>query len=453
MAVRGHHQPVVERAETAELFRQLGRTGRRRAPRPKLEVVALGERRQVHLHAVPQGVLERAHDVGAGPAQRLGKRLGVIVGGARPGSGATRLGQHDPGAVGQDLGGHGQLVEHERRGGFEPVGREAVGDPAQQVRDPLVADRGRRIARPRTHRFVEDQLARGPDLGDVDRAGRQLRGRHEPADRLDLIAPELQAHRSALLGREHIEHPAAHGELSPVLHHVDPHVAEVDEPFREPIGSGLGPAFDPDRLGGARRRRDPLQDGEHRRDHDEGSLGSAQQADRGRPPRRDLGCRGDQLVGQRLPRRQQHRTARQECRHVGDQRLGLMRPRRDGEDRRLERRRQPGQYEGVARLGLHFDRTGARRQEPLERLRSDQRLYVVRERHPGTPLPFGQHRKPPSRTTGASEGSLTGRTAQIACRVFRGEARRSWGSVVTSRSRLRTDIHRVNSIAETGLEM
>ena len=251
MPVGRHHEVVPERVQTAELLAELRWTRRRRPPGSELQIVALGERRQVHLDAVPERILQRAHDAGARPAQRLRQGLGVVVRCARSRPGPPRLGQDHPRAVGKRVGRPGQLVEQERRRGLEPVGREPVRHPAEQVRDPLVVDLRGRGARPSPQRVIEDQLARRTDLGDVDRARRQLRRGYEATDRVDLVAPELQSHGPALLGREHIQHPAADRELPPVLDDVHAEIPELHQPFREHVGRRL-PTLSRARIGSAR---------------------------------------------------------------------------------------------------------------------------------------------------------------------------------------------------------
>ena len=304
----------------------------------------------MHLHAVPQGILERAHDVGAGPAQRLGQRLGVIVCGARPGPRASRLGQDDPGAVRQDLGRHRQLVEHERRSRVEPLGSQALGDPASRSAIRSSPTRTSRIACPRPHVLVQDQLTRRADLGDVDRARSTAGSRARTGGSIRSRRPRTPGASAGAASAGNTSSTPPRTANSPrLLHHVDPRVAEIDESLGETIRSGSAAAFDPDRLGRPRRRRDPCSAASTGATTTRGPLGGAQPPDGGSPPRRNLGRRRDQLVGQGLPRRQQHRAARQERGHVGDQRLGLVRPRRDGEDRharapspgRPGRRRRP----------------------------------------------------------------------------------------------------------------
>ena len=67
------------------------------------------------------------------------------------------------------------------------------------------------------------------DHGAVDRMERPLREGRERAYLLDLVAVELDAKRLATRGREDVDEPAAHCELSALLGPIDPFVARERE--------------------------------------------------------------------------------------------------------------------------------------------------------------------------------------------------------------------------------
>ena len=71
---------------------------------------------------------------------------------------------------------------------------------------------------------VEQQLTarRRPYVGDL--LERALVGDREPADLVDLVAPELDAERVLLGRREHVDDAAAHRELAAALNQVDARV-------------------------------------------------------------------------------------------------------------------------------------------------------------------------------------------------------------------------------------
>ena len=69
------------------------------------------------------------------------------------------------------------------------------------------------------------ELGRGRDLDRVGLAERALREGREPAQRLDLVVEQVDAHRALLGGRVEVEDAAADGELAAVVDLVDALVA------------------------------------------------------------------------------------------------------------------------------------------------------------------------------------------------------------------------------------
>ena len=73
------------------------------------------------------------------------------------------------------------------------------------------------------------ELGRRRDLDHLGVAERALGEGREPAQRLDLVAEQVDPHGAVLGGREHVEQPAADRELAAVLDLVDALVAGGDE--------------------------------------------------------------------------------------------------------------------------------------------------------------------------------------------------------------------------------
>ena len=102
---------------------------------------------------------------------------------------------------------------------------------------------------------VEAPLGRRVDQRRVDRVQRALRERREGADRLDLVAEELDPERLAAGRREDVDDAAADGELAALLDLLDALVAgERELPRRAPSMPGSSPTRDLERLRAARRR-------------------------------------------------------------------------------------------------------------------------------------------------------------------------------------------------------
>ena len=66
-----------------------------------------------------------------------------------------------------------------------------------------------------------------------------LRERREGADRLDLVAEELDPERLAARGREHVDEPAADGELSALVDPLDALVTRERKLLGETLDAGL----------------------------------------------------------------------------------------------------------------------------------------------------------------------------------------------------------------------
>ena len=141
--------------------------------------------------------------------------------------------------------------------------------------------RSRSRRRPGTNGVVGDQLANRRNLDMRNRLGRQLRGRNELAQRLDLVAPELKPHGSPSRAGEHVDDAAADRELPAMLDHVGARVAELDQALGQRVGRQLAACDEVEGGHRAQRRDQPLhrrQDGRHQ---DERSGRSSQVRHRG----------------------------------------------------------------------------------------------------------------------------------------------------------------------------
>ena len=336
----------------------------------------------MQLHAVADRVVERVEHPGGGPGRRLGERLAFHVRRPRPVERAMRVGEHHPCALGQELGRRRHAVEQERRERLRALDEQSVGHARELVGEALRRLCGR-SARTFAQGVVGDQLARRRHLGERHPLGGQLRRGHELADRLDLVAPVLHAHRAARRAGEDVDHAAPHGELAAVLDHVGPRVAEVDESFRERVGRQIEAGDELEGGRDAERRDQALHRREHRRDQHERALGLAHAGDGAGTPGRDLGRRRDALVRQGLPCREQRDPLGAEERlEVGRERFGLAGAGRHGEQGRLERGRHARDHEVLAGLGPGHDRPRTLEQEPLERLGTHEHIERVSQSQP-----------------------------------------------------------------------
>src|SRR2546423_1404549 len=105
---------------------------------------------------------------------------------------------------------------------------------------------------------IEAALAGREDRARVDRVQRALRERRERADRLHLVAEELDAQRLAAGRREDVDQPAAHGELAAVVDALRAREAGERELLGEPVDTRLCPGAQLDRSGSRRRGREQL---------------------------------------------------------------------------------------------------------------------------------------------------------------------------------------------------
>ncbi len=138
-------------------------------------------------------------------------------------------------------------------------------------------------------RVVAVERGEGGQVDPVELAERALRVGVEGADRLDLVAEELDADGVARVGREDVEDPAAEAELPRDLDHLDPVHPLADQPARQVLH--LDRVAHPDRPGRLRQRlggRDRLQERLDRRDDEPRRVRAPEGLDHPQPPAEDL---------------------------------------------------------------------------------------------------------------------------------------------------------------------
>jgi hypothetical protein len=396
VAVRREHDAVPALGELVEAAAELDGVALRRPPMVHPEVEPFGELGEVQARALGDRFVERAERRRAGPAARLGQGLGLLEGLARAVLGAPGLREDDPAAGGEEIGGGGHLVlvEQERGEGLHPLERETVGDPLEAVAEAVEVLRRSALGASAEIR-VGDQLAHRRDEDVGERRARELRRRHELADRLDAVAPVLEPDRSPGRAGEHVEDAASDGELASALDDVGARVAEVDQPVGEGVGGELEPGDEVDGLDLTERRNEELHRGERGCDKDERpALGRLlEAADRIGAAGRRLGRGTDALVRQGLPGGEEADPLGAE---VGlqplGQRLGLAWSGGDRHDRSAERPRECGDQEVLGSGGPGEDRAGALEQEPFERLRADQDVEQIIQGHASLPSRFARSR-------------------------------------------------------------
>ena len=142
-----------------------------------------------------------------------------------------------------------------------------VGRPVERRHE--VAGNGRRLLALLRPQVELPQLAaalgRRVEDGLVDLPQRPLRERRERADLLDLVAEQLDAERLAAGRAEDVDEAAAHRELPPLLHALDPLVAGRGELLGERVEARLVPGRHAQRRRSDVDGRETLGDGDRRR--------------------------------------------------------------------------------------------------------------------------------------------------------------------------------------------
>ena len=152
--------------------------------------------------------------------------------------------------------------------------------------------------------FVDQDFAARRRVDLPDRLERALVGHGEGPDLLDFVAEQLDARRTRVGGREDVEDPAAHGELSAAFDHVHSRVGGTGQvAFERFEVDGVAEAH-ANRREIAQPGGDGLQEGAHRHGQDPQGRefrGVGEAALDAQAPRDGVGARGEPLVGQGLP--------------------------------------------------------------------------------------------------------------------------------------------------------
>ena len=180
------------------------------------------------------------------------------------------------------------------------------------------------------------------DLGAVD--GGALVDDRELGEPVDLVAPEVDAHRHVGGAREHVDDRAPHGHLAPVLDLVLAAVPVGDEPVEQLVGVDAVAHPDHERLHLGDVGAEALDEGPHRGHHHAGRpLRVAEAPQCAQPAAHGLHRRADPLERQRLPGGEQvDLVGAEERAEVADQPLRLARRRHGDEQRAAGRCGRPG---------------------------------------------------------------------------------------------------------------
>ncbi|MGX1120063.1 hypothetical protein RKD37_005426 [Streptomyces ambofaciens] len=197
-------------------------------------------------------------------------RGGDQVGGAR--AHPLRVADQGHRALGQHVQEQLHVVHEDRGQGLHALHRDALGDlPEQFAQLRVFLGEG---CGPLAHVAGEQQLAAGRSpqavFGDLQGA---LVGDLEVADLLDVVAPELDPERMLLGRREDVQDAAAHGELAPLLHQLDPCVRRCRQRLDDLLQVGALPGAQGHRLQIAQALDLRLEHGAHGCDDDRDRAG------------------------------------------------------------------------------------------------------------------------------------------------------------------------------------
>ncbi len=315
------------------------------------------------------GAGPRGHAPGAG--QRLGQvvLLGEDVGGAV--AEATRFEHHHLRVGVEQVEHHGAVgvvgVDQPRQPRLHAVEHLALGQPLPLLATPRLA-RHQRLGTGADVGGRDQLTAREHDqLGDL--VGGALVVDAELRQAVDLVAPQVDAHRGVGRGREHVDDRAAHRHLAPVLDLLLPAVPGVHQPGHQLVAVALLALGDDERLHVGGTRAEPLGQRpdrcHHHCRHPAGrAVGGATEA----PQRAEAAAHGldagaDALERQRLPRGEElDRVGAEEGGEVVRQPLGVgRRGHRHHHRAALRAVHQPRQHQGPGRVGHGQDRVRAPR--------------------------------------------------------------------------------------------
>ena len=258
-AVGGDDNPEPVRQQLGEPASEAGAVAGDRTPAGRLDDRRVGRLRSrvdrperlatAGEQAVRLGVQTRERQVPiAAPRRRQGGGEVVLLGEQIDGTiaAAPRFDEHDLGRVRQYVGEQGRLgaVVEPGHPALHPLEEGSLGDSLPLLAPPRLA--GDEPARPLAQLVAGQQLTGREDQGLGEVARRALIVDAERRQPVDLVAPQVDAHRSVASRREHVDDRPAAGELAAVLDQLLAPVAEVDEASDQLVGID-------DRRRGARR--------------------------------------------------------------------------------------------------------------------------------------------------------------------------------------------------------
>ena len=258
---------------------------------------------EVLAYGVPTGLGSYTHW-----DKRLDARL-VLVG-----DGGGARGARGFGLIVEDDGRPRQVIEE---------GREAVVKEAQPVLHARMAPPGadgliERIVRARGAEgraiglpkpgdggVIEDHLGHRHEVDPLEPVGRALRDRVEAADRVDLVAEEVEPHRPRAAGRKDVDDAAAKGAIARLGHRRGRGEAHACKPAahglgRDPLAPAQRQARALDRFGGGHALRRGRDGGEQ---HESALRRARQCRERRHPARQHIRVGRDAVIGQAIPRR------------------------------------------------------------------------------------------------------------------------------------------------------
>ena len=291
-------------------------------------------------------------DHAPGDRQRAGQGRLLVVELGRPVAHAPGVDEHHPPGGAHEVGQHAVVLDEPGQPRFHAVEQLPLGETFPLRAPPrLGVDEG---GGPGAHLVGGDELAAPEQLHRAQAVERALVAGIELGQTVDLVPPQVDAHRQLGGRREDVDDPAAHGQLATVLDLVLASVPEAHEPGHEGLLVDALSGGHVHRLGHHVERTQALQQGAHgRHHHGRGRRRVAQvpQQTQALPHGRDLGAHP--LEGERVPgREQRHGLLAHERPHVVGHPLGVGHGGGDDEQRpALSQAGQAGQHEGSGGVG------------------------------------------------------------------------------------------------------
>ncbi len=214
------------RNDSHGLAADAGRVGRAEGGQPP-HVVG-GDLEQLARRGEPGAVSTPSSVPSVVPGQRvpggLEQDLGLLAQLGRTFLEQDRVDERDTRAGGQELGQQPRRRPEEGDERLDALEGAALGERVELLGQLRPA--AQRLAGVLPEPGVDDDLAGGVAGDALDDAGRALVADREAAERLDVVAPELDAHGLVGGGREDVDDATADGELTARLHLRDAAVAE-----------------------------------------------------------------------------------------------------------------------------------------------------------------------------------------------------------------------------------